>query len=139
MLFLALGLQDLITPDSDPLAFNLQEKRKEGGHPHSASGSQETVLLMPVRVEHVYLRGGYRSAGYRKKIDLDCEIESLKNSFPQGPEANDSKVLTTVSESTIAGLHSVYLALQLTKELHGLLSTPHCWLPSQLSILMQCK
>lgn len=33
-----------------------------------------------------------------EKVDLDCEIESLKNSFTQGPEANDSKVLTMVSE-----------------------------------------
>ena len=32
-----------------------------------------------------------------EEVDLDCEIESLKNSFTQGPKANDSKVLTMIS------------------------------------------
>lgn len=33
-----------------------------------------------------------------EEVDLDCEIESLKTSFTQGFKANDSKVLTMVSE-----------------------------------------
>lgn len=33
-----------------------------------------------------------------EEVDLDCEKESLKNSFAQEPSANDSKVLTMVSE-----------------------------------------
>lgn len=32
------------------------------------------------------------------EVDLDCEIESLKYSFTQGPETNDSEVLTMISE-----------------------------------------
>lgn len=33
-----------------------------------------------------------------EEVDLGCEIESLKTSFTQGFKANDSKVLTMVSE-----------------------------------------
>ena len=32
------------------------------------------------------------------EVDLDCEIASLKSSFTPGPTANDSEVLTKVSE-----------------------------------------
>ena len=34
----------------------------------------------------------------RGEVDLDCEIVGLKSNFTQGPTANDSKVLTKVSE-----------------------------------------
>lgn len=32
------------------------------------------------------------------EVDLDGEMESFKSSFTQGPKANDSEVLTVVSE-----------------------------------------
>ena len=32
------------------------------------------------------------------EVDLDCEIVGLKSNSTQGPTANDSKVLTKVSE-----------------------------------------
>lgn len=80
-------------------------------------------------VEFVFVRGvsdlrGFGSAGYR----WNWPWLWLKSRFTQGWKANDSKVLTTISEYTVAGFHSIYLVRQLTKELLGLPSTPHSWL-----------
>lgn len=73
------------------------------GNPHPCSESQETLLLMPCESGTCGYEGEYLALAVMdllaiEEVDLDCEIESLKTSFAQGLKANDSKVLTMVSE-----------------------------------------
>ena len=58
---------------------------------------------MPVRAEHMCeapedVTFGVMDLLAIGEVDLDCEIAGLKSNFTQGPTANDSKVLTKVSE-----------------------------------------
>lgn len=72
------------------------------GNSHPCSGFQETLLLMPCESGTCGYEGEYLALGVMDllaiEVDLDCEKESLKTSFAQGLKANDSKVLTMVSE-----------------------------------------